>query len=281
MGKLDDFITIEEVEIVYGQNEEVKDEDKVCVDKVYLLNIKNINDDFARYIDKYIYEICEGESPLDEDELIMIKEQILDRIDKPTDKTKGKHTRGAIAEFFVILFMKHLNFKQGFLFFNLEERSFKKGFDGVYTLEDELYFLESKSSLVGPKSSHSNSLNKAKNGLIDSMTFKNKRENWTNAYHHALITKSSESVITELRRLKKEYYKNKRMSKVYNVKELDKYNVIPVSTLFYEDSSLGFTAKMEIQEVIKKQFKGFKAKSLHIICLNKESTKHFINYLKR
>ena len=52
---------------------------------------------------------------------------------------------GAVAEFFAHLLLNHKGYEQNFLYQNLEERSIKKGFDWVYSIEDELWLMESKS----------------------------------------------------------------------------------------------------------------------------------------
>lgn len=71
-----------------------------------------------------VVSICEGSAETD---LETIKIKLKDYLEPKTIKQK----RGAIAEFYVHLFLKSLGYKQNFLFLNLEENSIKKALTGI------------------------------------------------------------------------------------------------------------------------------------------------------
>lgn len=75
-------------------------------------------------LDSYICSICEGCSATD---LVAIKTRLKNRFQ---DKTDARWKMGAVAEFFIHLYMNINGYKQECLFLNLEEGSIKKGFDG-------------------------------------------------------------------------------------------------------------------------------------------------------
>lgn len=102
--------------------------------KVY--NIKNgvtaivldINEEFAQeQIAENVVSICEGNSETD---LETIKIKLKDYLEPKNIRIR----RGAIAEFYIHLFLKSLGYKQHCLFLNLEENSIKKGLMGIMYL---------------------------------------------------------------------------------------------------------------------------------------------------
>ena len=71
-----------------------------------------------------IVSICEGNTETD---LETIKIKLKDYLEPKTVRTR----RGAIAEFYIHLFLKSLGYKQHCLFLNLEENSIKKGLTDI------------------------------------------------------------------------------------------------------------------------------------------------------
>ncbi|MFY2508239.1 hypothetical protein ACN3E9_08105 [Vibrio pectenicida] len=96
---------------------------------------------------------------------------------------------GAISEFFVHLYLQESGYKQEFLFFNLEEGSIKKGFDGFFSKNSDTFLLESKSgSIKSKKISHKDKLKSAYSDLenyVSGKSEKGKNNPWKNAYNHA------------------------------------------------------------------------------------------------
>lgn len=87
-----------------------------------------------------VVAICEGN---EETDLETIKIRLKDYL----QPKKINQRMGAIAEFYIHLFLKSIGYKQEFLFLNLEENSIKKGFDGYYTYAEDEWILESKSGI--------------------------------------------------------------------------------------------------------------------------------------
>lgn len=93
---------------------------------LHVIEIESIAADMKDLLDKYFVSICEGDS---DSEISLVKQRLAKFL-----KTKNEETQmGAVAEFLVHLYLNQLNFKQEFLFFNLEENSIKKGFDGLFS----------------------------------------------------------------------------------------------------------------------------------------------------
>ena len=109
--------------------------------QISVIDIEAITDELKEFIDENIHQICLGE----DGNLSTIKLDLKKRIEGWGDQNK---TIGSIAEFFVHLYLRYYGYKQECLFFNLEENSMKKGFDGLYSIENELWFMESKSGLI-------------------------------------------------------------------------------------------------------------------------------------
>ena len=75
---------------------------------------------------------------------------------------------GAVAEFFIHLFLRELGYKQEFLFYNLEERSIKKGFDGYFSQGETQFIVESKSGFESTRNiSHKAKIKEAYNDGAD------------------------------------------------------------------------------------------------------------------
>lgn len=248
------------------------------VDELHILNIKDIDKDFRDYIDEYIVEICDGNLGT---ELDIVKHEAFERINKKDQR----HVIGAIAEFICTLYMRHLGFKQEFLFFNLEEKSFKKGFDGVYTYDNELFILESKSSLkkeqIKSCSAHKSRLKISKEGLENAIIGQTTKNVWLNAVRHCTIVNSNNDIIKQLQELRESFTKIKMKNRNGILPKIENYNLIPVSTIFYDNGGWGTLDEDSIKGKVKQLFEDFKVKNLKVICVNKSSTKYFLDYLKQ
>jgi hypothetical protein len=96
-----------------------------------ILEIDTLEDDLVLLMDEYLVSICEGtysESALGE-----VKERVKELFKDKSSKKKdySNWEMGAVAEFFIHLYLNIEKFKQECLFFNLEERSIKKDLTAI------------------------------------------------------------------------------------------------------------------------------------------------------
>lgn len=254
--------------------EEYEDE-KVSI---YVIDIKELNKDLKDTIDKFIVSICEGpqETFL---ELEDIKEEIRRFLTekKPKNNDTGKETNtyiGAIAEFFIHLFLNHLGLKQECLFLNLEEKSIKKGFDGYYSLGNESWIMESKSGYINSQNAtHKEKLKISYKQLKDKITTNNPKINnpWKNAFRHAQAAQSNENILKELQVFSRQFIRKEISNDINN------FNLIPCSTIYYfKDWDEN---KEDIINEIKHSVSDLECHKLKIICINKKFKKLFLNYL--
>lgn len=230
--------------------------------KLYVLNVKENSKLLSDYINNYIVSICEGDSGTD---LSIVKNDLL----KFLDRKKETSTRmGAVAEFFVHLVLNTLNFKQECRYFNLEENSIKKGFDGYYSDDDNEWIMESKSGMFNSKNvSHPSKIKEAYDDISKKLSGDTENNPWKNAYNHA----SHIDVNT-----KKSIRENiKKMSDKFALKSFAKvedFNIIPSSTIFLE----GTWEEIDINELkvkLKEKLANFSYKNIIVICITKSSVK--------
>ncbi|MFB2803707.1 hypothetical protein [Shewanella seohaensis] len=149
---------------------------------LHVIDIKDITVETKKLLDKHLIAICEGDS---DTELPLVKKRLMSFLESKKEDTQ----MGAVAEFLVHLYLNQLKFKQEFLFFNLEENSIKKGFDGLFSKDSEIYLVESKSgSILSKDISHKNKIISAYSDLEKYVSGKSKKGNnnpWKNAYNHA------------------------------------------------------------------------------------------------
>lgn len=236
---------------------------------LHILKVNLYDDKLISLINKYLVKICEGD---DSQEIIKVKKRLLKFIESKQETTK----MGAIAEFFIHLYLNDSNYKQEFLFFNLEETSIKKGFDGVYTKENEMYIIESKSGDESTKTiSHISKLKEAYSDLkkyFDGSSQKGNNNPWRNAYNHASHSdiKANDSLRKQIRELANLYDDSK-----YGT--IEEYNIIPCSTIFLSNN----WNEQFITDLLKStnELKGFEAKKVDLIILTKLKILNFINFL--
>lgn len=241
----------------------------------HFLDIEDYDSDFINMIDNYILSICNG--VLGDNDIEMLKKE-LKRWFQDKDSTK---IIGFIAEFFCHLYLNQNNFEQHFIFKNLEEtNSMKKGFDGVYQSEDNIWLYESKSSLPDTKdATHNaniseafNDINKKINGTkLDSS--KNPIDPWSNAINHAslLQVKPNITLINNLNQFKKRFFKD-------DFEDIKNFNVIPSSTIFMEGNWKPIS-KNEIEQKLTKLTNRYNYNKMNIICINKKSVNNFLKYI--
>lgn len=237
---------------------------------LHILKVSTYDEKLIKLIDKYLVKICEGE---DSEGTVRVKKRLLKFILSKHENTK----MGAVAEFFIHLYLNDCEYKQEFLFFNLEETSIKKGFDGVYTKDDKIYIVESKSGNERTNGiSHVNKLKEAYSDLkkyFDGTNSKGNNNPWRNAYNHA-----SHGDIKAKDSLKKQI---KTLANLYDDEsygDIEDYNIIPCSTIFLnnnwnEDFIVNFMESID-------DLNDFSANKIDIIVLTKLKLQSFIEFLK-
>lgn len=237
-----------------------------------ILEIDTLNVDLTSLMDEYLVSICEG--TYSESALHEVKERVKDLFkDKSSDK-KGytNWEMGAVAEFFIHLYLNVEKFKQECLFFNLEERSIKKGFDGYYSDDIDQWIMESKSGSISTKGiSHKSKLSEAVSDLEKKFSGAVKNNPWSNAYSHA--SQIDVSAASQIRA----YIKNLSTDFTFNVPHnISEFNIIPCATIYYEESS--FLDVEDIKKAVSSSMKN-KANKMHMICVSQKSVGVFKEYI--
>lgn len=166
---------------------------------------------------------------------------------------------GATAEFFVHLYIRHKNFQQQCLFENLEERSIKKGFDGVYSKDNNVWLMESKAgSITTTNICHSNKIKEAINDLDKKISGKIDNDPWKNAYMHTLVVKAPQIIQEKFDRLSHDFVNNRFHS-------IDEFNTMPCSTIFLSGMLCPYSLD-DIKKGINNILNDLKGNNIHIIC---------------
>ena len=236
--------------------------------KIIIINIEEISTELEEEINRYITEIWEGYTDGD---ISDVKKEILKYLGEIEEEKKV----GAIAEFFIHLYLKINKYEQYCLFQNLEEdKSFKKGFDGLYAINNEKLLVESKSTEKIDKRHHSK-ISEAYNDLNKKVTGKESNNPWKNAYNHASNRdlEVPDDVRKAIKKLSREYTNG-------NYSTIDNYNIIPCSTKFFKEDKekerIGNT-KVEVENKIE----SFEFKKIKAICVNNKIADLFIQYLRK
>ena len=102
-----------------------------CKLEITIFEVEKISSEIIKCLDENLVSICEGENSLSD--LASVKL----RIKKLFERKPETWQMGAIAEFFIHLYINLTGYRQECMFLNLEERSIKKGFDGYYSKANE------------------------------------------------------------------------------------------------------------------------------------------------
>lgn len=186
--------------------------------------------------------------------------------------TEGK--MGIVSEMMAhILIRKKLGMEHLSLMVSLEDYGLKKGFDGVYRRNDEVWFGESKSSMRDGYLHKSN--------VDDALTcFRNKingtsnNNPWNNAINHFFCIEKRVRVSDTLRRRISDLSDDFERHIYSNAEE---FNVIPISTLFVSDSQLFNSLIDDIDEVVK-EFGTFN--KMIVLCIGNELFARIVAYLE-
>jgi hypothetical protein len=233
-----------------------------------IIDIDDIGTNLKACMDAKFVKICEGISGTD---LKLVKKRLITFL----STKKGSTTEGgAIAEFLLHLYLNDGGFQPQFLYFNLEEGSIKKGFDGYYFYNGDEWILESKSGSSNTKDiSHASKIKEAYDDLQGKFTGTGTNNPWRNAYSHAshLDVGANANVRANIKKFSDEYDQK-------TFYKTDKFNIIPGSTIFLDGiwvASDISTIDTEIKSLIKK----FSFNKIIVICITKKSIQIFWDYL--
>lgn len=241
--------------------------------ELYVYDLNKLCDKTMNLLDNNLVQICEGDS---DTSLKQAKLIFLDFLSNKDETTKI----GAIAEFFIHLFLREHGFKQEFLFFNLEERSIKKGFDGYFSKNDVQYIVESKSGLESTKNiSHQSKIKEAYRDIsltisgTSKKSTKGKNNPWKNAYNHAchINVGTNKSIRSNLKKLSDLFDQG-------TYQDVANFNIIPCSTIYLDDTDIkGFSSSILVEQ--NAYFSMLKAKTVKIVCVTNGTFSAFFDYL--
>jgi hypothetical protein len=263
--------TISKVENIFGaKSVEINDNLLLTV-----LEIDQLSPELVDYIDKNLVTVCTGKksSWTLEDIKTQIRQLFKNKESKEGQKF-SKWEMGAIAELFTHLFMHSQDITQESMFFNLEENSVKKGFDGYYSDGPEQWIMESKSgSITTDGISHVTKLQEAFTDLENKISGKDTKNNpWREAFNHANSrdVDSADEIRKYLQQMAREFAKD-----IFH--DSSDFNLIPCATIYFEDKA--FTSKDEILKQSPKAAEKKKYKKAHLICISTRSVDTFKGYV--
>jgi len=236
--------------------------------EVHYIDIREINEELAAYINENFVSICKGEG--NTSSLEKTKKRAAKFFLKKDERTRN----GATAEFFLHLYLRSIGYRQECMFLNMEENSIKKGFDGYYSKDGEEWILESKSGNERSTNiSHSAKVSEAYTSLKNQLSGGSENDPWQNAYQHANSRDvgTAENILAMLQNFSDDYEDEKYHSP-------SKFNIMPSGTVFLNGEWQEFDLK-EIHNKILKIFPKFEYKKLRIICCTKKSLDLFMDFL--
>ena len=237
---------------------------------IHIIDIQSIDGLLKDYLDQEIVKICEG---ISDDSIEEVKTYLV----KFFKKKEGSTIEiGAIAEFFIHLYLGSIGFNQEFLFTNLEELSIKKGFDGYYTFGSDEWLLESKSGNISTEEiSHHSKIKEAFHDLKKKIAGKSESENdpWKNAFRHASLVQvgSADDLLKNLKKFSRQFQKGE----YHDIKD---FNIIPTSTIFLDNARHEFDHDVIVSN-LKDWLQKKEHKNILAIALTKLSKDLFLSYL--
>ena len=240
-----------------------------------IIDIESIDAVAKAVLDDNFVLICEGDSGADLD---TVKAHVRNLF-----STKNPEwIMGAIAEFFIHLYIRLTNFKQECLFLNLEENSIKKGFDGYYSKDGLEWLMESKAGSITTKDvSHAGKVALAMSNLSAKVSGRDKRGKkglpnnpWREAYSHAsqYDVDTAANIRKNIKKLADDFTNGKYRS-------IEEFNTMPCGTVFlsgvWSQPDHDYICK-EIEKISDK----LKGNQIHAVCVTQRSTDLFQDYIK-
>ncbi len=256
-------------DIFNARTEQISDKLSLTV-----LEIGALTPELASYIDQNLVSVCAGKNATWALDDIKIQIQKLFRNKEAKKEQKySKWEMGAVAEIFIHLYLNSRGVVQECMFFNLEENSVKKGFDGYYSDGDEKWIMESKSGSITTKDiGHATKLREALKDLEDKVSGKNAKNNpWREAYNHAntIDVNSADQIRKYLQQMANEFSRD-----IFH--EVKEFNLIPCATIYFEDRD--FPTKESILKESQTVANNVNFKKAHLVCISNKSVDVFKNY---
>ena len=223
------------------------------------------------YVDKHIVGVYGG--PLCTDSIANTKKRMKRLFESKVKANNVNWIHGATAEFFSHLLLNHCGYRQEFLFKNLEEGSIKKGFDGLYSIEDDIWLMESKSGEYSDKTNHYTKFREAWRDLQSRLGDTSNNDPWENALHHAgfLNVRSSKSILSMIRQLSDEFIDDRG-------RNISDFNIIPCATIFTKHNQILLEQNVVLQN-IQTFLKNENHSYVHVVCITHEGINSFLSYL--
>jgi len=235
---------------------------------IHFLNIDEIEHDFEELIIASIRQICGGR--YSEYSLDFFKGRLTDFF---REKLSDRRTAmGAIAEFIIHVHLNNLSFSQECMFFNLEELSIKKGFDGYYSFGGEQWIMESKSSEDIEKK-HDGKIREAYSDLKNKIETRVSNNPWYNAYNHmrTVNVNTDVSIVSRVRQFSEEFQRG-------TYQQIANFNIMPCSTLYLGDSWTPINND-ELETKLTELCQRIDYQKIHIICINNRDFERIINMI--
>jgi hypothetical protein len=234
------------------------------------INVENYTKDLVKLIEEEIGFIRNG--IVNDEDINDVKKRIKIWIDRKQKDERAKN--GFVAEFICHLYLRSTKYEQYSLFKNLEERGPKKGFDGLYMLDDEMWLVESKSTTV-LTNTHFSEINKAYSDIKSKIESSEEdleiNDPWENAKHHVQVANPNKTLTENMKKLSSDFINNRK----HKIKE---FNIIPCSTIYLKGSWRKIDND-ELKKKLEKEIVKKEAKKLNVICINKKSVDDFIKFI--
>jgi hypothetical protein len=240
---------------------------------INFLNIENYTDELIALIKEEIVKIWDGD--LSDDDLKFVKKQMQSFF---KDKQKDEEKKLAfVAEFICHLYLRHQGFSHYSVLKNLEEiKAPKKGFDGLYELDNSMWLVESKCAMPTTETNHNNKVGEAyrdiKNKIEKTSIIDNENNPWENAKNHFLHTeKKNDALLKDIKKLKNLFIEGKKI-------QVQKFNVIPCSTIYLGDKWSVIDSDL-LKTKLEGLLKRYHAKNINVLCINKKSADDFLKFI--
>lgn len=232
--------------------------------KIVVLNIGEIDSDIEKLINDAIVSICFGDS-------IFTIEYAKKYIKNYLNTTDPNRKKGAISEFFVHLYLKSKGLKQECIYTNMEENSPKKGFDGVYSSNTRVWYMESKSG-SNISEEHKDKISEAYRDLKNKFAGNVSNNPWLNAYNHAKAVNTSGEIL--------KVFADYAMSFDTDSHDIKDFNIIPCGTIFLDDTSKT-NDSVKIKDAVAEYLRKKKFAKVVGICISQKAMSEFENFLDR
>lgn len=200
--------------------------------EVLTSDISSLTQIEKKFIEEHLVEIAKGiESTYPANIVAKKIYRTLCKFDKTSSTVIGQKdpriNSGFAAEFFLICILRDNEFAQQFCYRNLEENSAKKGFDGLYARDGEMWLVESKSTHTAGNT-HQTTITRAYDGITDQLDGNTSNDPWENAASHVKNATSNMSLVARLEQYSIDYMSG-------NYRKLSDSNLIIGSTVVNEN----------------------------------------------